>query len=287
MAAEPRVGEGASGPDPGSVAVEVTRRTPTCVDRTRDMAAVEEPLEIRLNGESFVVIMRTPGADRELTAGFLLSERIISGPDDLDVIRHCTDPNGEHAPNVVNVLLARDLSANLDAVLASRRTTMAGSACGVCGRRTIDDLITGVEPVRSSWRVPARVIDSLPGVLRAVQNAFAETGGLHAAGLFDREGRLLASAEDVGRHNAVDKVIGGQVLMDRLPLDERLLFVSGRAGYEIVQKALVARIAVVASVSAPSSLAITLARDGGLTLLGFVRDGSFNIYAGAERIDVS
>ncbi|MGH7337354.1 MAG: formate dehydrogenase accessory sulfurtransferase FdhD, partial [Myxococcota bacterium] len=251
----------------------------------RDVAAVEEPLEIRLAGTPFVVIMRTPGADRELAAGFLFGERIIAGADDLGVIRHCIDPDGGQAPNVVTVQLAEGVASGLEAVVAGRRAATTTSACGVCGRRTIDDLMRGVEPVRASWRLSAGIVHTLPAVLRSAQVAFAETGGLHAAGLFDREGRLLASAEDVGRHNAVDKVIGAQVLMERLPLDERVLVVSGRAGYEIVQKALVARIPVVASVSAPSSLAIDLARDGGLTLLGFVRDGSFNIYTGAERID--
>jgi FdhD protein len=147
--------------------------------------------------------------------------------------------------------------------------------------------MVGVDSVPVTWQVSARVIDSLPAALRSAQAAFAETGGLHAAGLFDRDGTLLASAEDVGRHNAVDKVIGAQVLMERLPLHDRLLFVSGRAGFEIVQKALVARIPLLGSVSAPSSLAIELARDAGMTLLGFVRDGTFNIYTGAERIDVS
>jgi FdhD protein len=262
--------------------VTASRAAPAC-----DVAAVEEPLEIRLNGASFAVIMRTPGADRDLTAGFLLSERIITGAEELGTIRHCDDPNGEHAPNVVNVVLEDSAAARIDTLLASRRTMTATSACGVCGRRTIDDLITAVERISTSWHVSARVIDSLPGALRAAQDAFAETGGLHAAGLFDRDGSLVASAEDVGRHNAVDKVVGGQLLLERLPLDERVLFVSGRAGYEIVQKALVARIPIVASVSAPTSLAIELARDGGVTLLGFVRDGSFNIYTGAERIDVS
>jgi FdhD protein len=267
--------------------IEIARVAASRATSEPDVAAVEEPLEIRLNDAPFIVIMRTPGSDRELAAGFLFSERIVSGPDDLGVIRHCVDPSGENAPNVVNVMLAGDRAADVDALLAGRRPVTATSACGVCGRRTIDDLMTGLEPVRASWHVSARVIDAMPGVLRAAQDAFGETGGLHAAGLFDREGGLRASAEDVGRHNAVDKVIGAQLLMDAMPLDERLLFVSGRAGYEIVQKALVARIPIVASVSAPSSLAIDLARDGGITLLGFVRGDSFNIYTGPERIDVS
>jgi FdhD protein len=267
--------------------IEIARVAASRATPAPDVAVVEEPLEIRLNGMPFVVIMRTPGADRELAAGFLFSERIIGSADDLGIIRHCVDEHGENAPNVVNVALASSRSADVDSIVAGRRPVAATSACGVCGRRTIDDLMTGVEPVRVTWRVPARLIDTMPGVLRAAQDAFSETGGLHAAGLFDRAGHLVASAEDVGRHNAVDKVIGAQLLMERVPLDERLLFVSGRAGYEIVQKALVARVPIVASVSAPSSLAIDLAREGGITLLGFVRGDSFNVYTGAERIDVS
>jgi FdhD protein len=268
-------------------AIEIARVAGTRAERARDAAAVEEPLEIRLNGHPFAVIMRTPGADRELAAGLLLSERIIRGGEDLGIIRHCVDPNGDATPNVVNVVLDGDASGRLGARVAARSALSATSACGVCGRTTIEDLTRAVERIRASWQVPPPLIDSLPGALRAAQNAFAETGGLHAAGLFDRDGRLLASAEDIGRHNAVDKVIGAQLLADRLPLDERLLFVSGRAGYEIVQKALVAGIPILASVSAPSSLAIELAREGGMTLLGFVRDGTFNIYTGAERIDVA
>lgn len=252
-----------------------------------DMAAVEEPLEIRLHGEPFAVIMRTPGADRELCAGFLLSERIISDADDLGVIRHCVDSAGARAPNVVDVMLTGTAADRLGGLLGGRRSVVAGSACGVCGRRTLEDLLADVGPIDASWRVASAVIDGLPAVLRAAQTGFEATGGLHAAGMFDPDGRLCASAEDVGRHNAVDKVIGSQVLGDRLPLDTRLLFVSGRAGYEIVQKALVARIPVVASVSAPSSLAIELAAGSGITLLGFVRDTGFNIYAGAERIHVA
>jgi FdhD protein len=252
-----------------------------------DVAAAEEPLEIRLNGTSFVTIMRTPGADRELAAGFLLAERIIAAADDLGVIRHCTDAQGDAAPNVINVGFVPAGSARIERALADRRMVTTNSSCGVCGRRTIDDLMTGIEPMPSRWSVSAAMIASLPEALRAAQPLFDETGGLHAAALIDRGGRLVASAEDVGRHNAVDKVVGAQVLMERLPLDDLMLFVSGRASYEIVQKALVARVPLLASVSAPSSLAVDLARRSGLTLLGFVRGDTFNIYTGAERIELS
>ena len=160
------------------------------------------------------------------------------------------------------------------------------SACGVCGRQSIDDLLQGITPIDSAWSVPRSVIGCLPDRLRAVQTAFEETGGLHAAGLFDRAGTLVAGAEDVGRHNAVDKVIGSQLLMDRFPLGDRILFVSGRTSFEIVQKAVTARIPIVAAVSAPSSLAIELARDAHVALLGFVRGGTFNIYASPERIEL-
>jgi FdhD protein len=267
--------------------IEIVKVSAAGTSVAADAAAVEEPLEIRLEGTPFVVIMRTPGADRELAAGFLLAERIIASADDLGTIRHCTDPKGEQAANVVNVTLDASLAERVSTLLEQRRVVTATSACGVCGRRSIEELMTGIDPIAAAWRVPARVIDGIPATLRAAQAAFAKTGGLHAAGLFDTSGLLQASVEDVGRHNTVDKVIGAQLLMDRLPLDDRVLFVSGRAGYEIVQKALVARIAVVASISAPTSLAIDLARQGGITLLGFVRDGGFNIYTGPERIDVS
>jgi FdhD protein len=270
---------------PGAAHVDITRLAGQSVERTLDVAAIEEPLEIRLNGVSFVTIMRTPGADRELAAGFLLAERVIETPDDLGLIQHCRDPQGDTSSNVLNVTLTREES-HVEAVLERRRAVTATSACGVCGRRTIDDLMTAIEPLPHRWTIAPDLIRSLPGALRAAQPVFDETGGLHASALFDRAGRLLASAEDVGRHNAVDKVIGAQVLMDRLPLEDVLLFVSGRASYEIVQKALVARIPLLASVSAPSSLAIDLARQGGLTLLGFVRGNSFNIYSGVERMEL-
>jgi FdhD protein len=162
----------------------------------------------------------------------------------------------------------------------------ANSSCGVCGRQTIDDLMSRACGVEGVWRIPARIVRALPDRLRAAQSVFDATGGLHAAGLFDLDGTLVAIAEDVGRHNAVDKVIGGQLLMERLPLTERILMVSGRTSFEIVQKAVAAGIPMLASVSAPSSLAIDLARDAGLTLIGFVRGATFNVYTGIERLEV-
>jgi FdhD protein len=250
---------------------------------SRDVAAAEEPLEIRLDGAPFVVIMRTPGADRELAAGFLLAEHIIAGPDDLGTIRHCTDPSAA-AGNVLDVTLSGEAQTRVPALLAGRRAVASNSSCGVCGRRSIDDLLLRTTRVTAQWTASRVVIEQLPDRLRAAQSVFEETGGLHGAGLFDPAGNTVGIAEDVGRHNAVDKVIGAQVLMEQLPLDQRILFVSGRTSFEIVQKAVVAGIPIVAAVSAPSSLAIALARDANVTLIGFVRGATFNIYTGAERI---
>jgi FdhD protein len=238
--------------------------------------AVEEPLEIRLQGSTFLVTMRTPGADRELTAGLLLSERVVSHPTDIVAITA--------AGNIANVMLAGEAALRAAQTVARRRLVAATSACGVCGRQSVDDLLRDMPRVEASWAAAADVIASLPGRLRDAQAAFDETGGLHAAGLFDREGRAIAIAEDVGRHNAVDKVVGLQLLDGRLPLSGRILFVSGRTSFEIVQKAVAAGIPLVAAVSAPSSLAIELAREAGVTLAGFVRGETFNIYANPERI---
>jgi FdhD protein len=257
----------------------------TTSEARQDVAAAEEPLEIRLDNAPFIVTMRTPGADRELAAGFLLAERIIDGPDDLGTIQHCTDPEAA-AGNVLNVTLAGDAIARARDALARRRAVTTTSACGVCGRQSIDDLMAGISPVAVTWSVAKDVITPLPDRLRASQAAFDATGGLHAAGLFDPTGSLRAVAEDVGRHNAVDKVIGAQLLMEQFPLSDRILFVSGRTSFEIVQKAIAARIPIVAAVSAPTSLAIDLARQAMVTLLGFVRGGSFNIYATPDRVDV-
>jgi len=208
------------------------------------------------------------------------------------MIRHCTEGEGAELGNVLNVWLAGEAAERCAALLADRRLVTSTSSCGVCGRRSIDDLMrnlpSGADVASGFSRkepVPRAIIAALPGRLRAAQTGFAESGGLHAAGLFNRDGSVVAIAEDVGRHNAVDKVIGGQALLDRIPLGDHILFVSGRTSFEIVQKAVVAGIPIIAAVSAPSTLAIDLARQANVTLLGFVRDETFNIYAGADRID--
>lgn len=265
--------------------VDVVRVDGDGIERRQDLAAAEEPLEIRLHGTPFVVTMRTPGLDRELAVGLLVSERIVAGVDDIALIRHCGAATDEGEENVLDVTLAGDAAIRADAALAGRRLVVTSAACGVCGRRSIDDLLQHLAPVTAGWSMPAAVAAALPARLRDAQAVFDETGGLHAAALFDRHGTLVASAEDVGRHNAVDKVIGGQLLADRWPLGDRVLFVSGRTSFEIVQKAVVAGIPIVGAVSAPSSLAVDLARAAGVTLLGFVRGEAFNIYAGEQRIE--
>jgi FdhD protein len=267
-----------------AIPVEVVRVGLDAEVSRPDVAAAEEPLEVRLGGLPFVVIMRTPGADLELAAGFLLSEQLVETASDITSMRHCVADDGRDAPNVLNVWLEGEAATRAAKALAERRHVTANSACGVCGRRSIDDLMQGTRRVDSPLQVPRAVVSMLPDRLRAAQKTFEETGGLHAAGLFDAGGRLMQVAEDVGRHNAVDKVVGAELMQGRVPLSERILFVSGRTSFEILQKSVVAGIPVVASVSAPSSLAIELALEAGVTLLGFVRGGTFNIYSGGHRI---
>jgi FdhD protein len=258
-----------------------------------DRAAVEEPLEVRLHGKPFAVIMRTPGADRDLAAGFLLAERVLTSADDLGTIEYCRMPAGAGAAglaaaeNVINVTLSGRAHDDLERVLAERRQIVTSASCGLCGRLTIESLRAEVAPLPSTdgVRLPHRIVARLPHQLRAAQAVFEETGGLHAAGLFSQDATLVAFAEDVGRHNAVDKVIGRILVRDALPLSNFVLFVSGRTSFEIVQKALLAGVPIVASVSAPSSLAIELARETGIALIGFVRGDSFNIYSHPERVD--
>jgi FdhD protein len=250
-----------------------------------DLAAAEEPLEIRLHGKPFAVIMRTPGADRELAAGFLLSESIIQSADDLGAVEHCRHPDHPDVHNIVDVYLVGQAARSLDEHLNQRRNILTSSSCGLCGRVTIESLCAHAEQLPVRERIRASVAAALPAALRRRQAIFDETGGLHAAGLFTFDGACEGSAEDVGRHNAVDKVIGAKLLDDRMPLTMYALAVSGRTSFEIVQKAWLAGIAVVCAVSAPSSLAIELADQAGITLLGFVRDGGFNMYTHAQRLE--
>ncbi|WP_224371460.1 formate dehydrogenase accessory sulfurtransferase FdhD [Hyalangium versicolor] len=263
-----------------------------------DSVAVEEPLEIRVSGDTVAITMRTPGQDRELTVGFLFSEGILRSVDDLGGVAYCGRPGEEGWGNVIEVTPAAGLVLEVERVSAARRGTLTTAACGVCGRRSVDDLMAVCSPIPAGLALGPEVVARATERLREVQLNFARTGGVHAAAVLDSRGELLAAAEDIGRHNAVDKVVGALVLSGRVrssrastsssvprsELPPALLVVSGRASFEIVQKAAVARIPVVASVSAASSLAIDLAHRSGVTLATFVRDGRFNVYTHAQRL---
>jgi len=258
--------------------------------RDQDLVATEEPLEIRLywdegdkqTWQSIAITMRTPGDDFPLAAGFLYSEGIIQRREDIARISYCTDPGEPQAYNIVNVDLRPGITFDIHRLDRHFYTT---SSCGVCGKATLEALeIRGCPALPAGPVVNREVICALPETLRDAQPIFQRTGGLHAAALFDPQGGLLGLHEDVGRHNALDKLIGQQLLEGRMPLPPCLLLVSGRASFEIMQKALMAGIPFVAAVGAPSSLAVELAGSFGMTLLGFVRSDGFNIYAGAERV---
>src|SRR5437899_6045576 len=228
-----------------------------------DELAVEEPLEIRVNGQAAGVTMRTPGDDFDLVAGFLLTEGLIANRRDVERIEYASAPDGQVSGNSVNVRLSRP--GDLD-VARLERAAMAHSSCGVCGRASIDAVrARGLVRICSELTIDGPLLTDLPAALRAAQRVFGRTGGLHAAALFEGDGRVFAVCEDIGRHNAVDKVIGRALSADRLPLSNTVLVVSGRGGFEIVQKALVASVPILASVSAPSSLAVQLAREFNLT----------------------
>jgi FdhD protein len=246
-----------------------------------DRLVTEEPMEIRAGDQTVTVTMRTPGHDFELAVGFLLSEGVITGRDDVRQVKYCELPDGaEQQFNVVTVALAR-------AVEVRPRLTTTTASCGICGTASLDELSARCPVVPSGGpRLARSVLVSLPDRLREAQGLFDKTGGLHAAGLFDFDGTLLCVREDVGRHNALDKVVGWAVLEGLLPLSERVLVVSGRVSYELVQKAAVAGVPVLAAVSAPSSLAVHTAERLGVCVAGFVRPPRANIYAHAERIDV-
>lgn len=253
----------------------------------RDVVATEEPLEIRIQAgevsKKVAVTMRTPGHDFELAAGFLFAEGIISGVDDIATLGYCMGPDkSEQEYNVVSVDLR---AATLPDHPGFERSFDVSSSCGVCGKESLDQIERrGTGRVTSALSVSPEIITSLPDTLRAAQRVFEGTGGLHAAGLFDAEGNLIALREDVGRHNAVDKLIGTQLLNDKLPLNEGIILVSGRTSFEIAQKVAAAGAPILAAVSAPSSLAIETADRFGLTLIGFLRGDTFNIYTGAHRI---
>lgn len=244
-----------------------------------DEVAAEEPLELRVEGRSVAVIMRTPGHDEELAAGFLLTEGVIQSAAEVFEISVCPS-RSEGSGGVVDVLLTK---GDVDWSRLTRHV-FASSSCGVCGKATIEAVFQNFAPREWGWKVSARHLWHLPGQLRAAQATFDKTGGLHASALFDLEGHLVVAREDVGRHSALDKVLGHALRAGWLPLENHMLLVSGRVSFEIMQKALAGGIGLVAAVSAPSSLAVDFARSSGQTLVGFLREGRMNIYAGRERI---
>jgi FdhD protein len=260
-----------------------------------DSLAIEEPLEIRLGfadgkHKAISITMRTPGDDAELAAGFLFTEGIVTSPDQIKQIRHCGPPArnasvNERAAATVSNTIRVDLHDAQDVDLKRlERHFYTSSSCGVCGKTSIEALKAGAKAVESGLTISSDVINSLPNMLRMSQAVFDQTGGLHASALFTADGTLDIVREDVGRHNALDKVIGAKFLARETPLADRILLVSGRASFELVQKALMAGIPILAAVGAPSSLAVELAAEFGMTLIGFVRDGRFNIYCGEERV---
>lgn len=277
MPRPPRSSQAAPPESPGWTEVPVRRLRDGVPRAESDRLAVEAPLEIRFGDRPFTVLMRTPGHDEELVAGFLYSEGLIRGAAEILALAHPEALLDGDCENVVAVQLAGGGPA-------VERTFYASASCGVCGKSSIADLAIRAPVVESNLRLDRQVLEALPVRLRATQSIFAETGGLHGAALFDAAGALLAAREDIGRHNAVDKLIGWALAAGRLPLADAVLVVSGRLGFEIVQKAIVAGLPVLASVGAASSIAVGLAERYGLTLATFVRPGSLNLYGNPARI---
>ena len=255
--------------------VQVLKVSSAGSSEASDLVAREEPLEIRIRGRSIAVTMRTPGHDRELAAGFLLTEGIMHRPSDIVEMAPCLESDAPE--NTLNVFLAPDVEVDFERLT---RHVFASSSCGLCGKASIESVHQSFPPIETSFAVKPGVLIGLPQKMHAAQVTFSKTGGLHAAALFDEHGNLLSLREDIGRHNAVDKVIGDSFLKGRQPLDRHILLVSGRASFEIVQKALAARIPVIAAISAPSSLAVEFAKESGQTLVGFLREGTMNVYRG-------
>ncbi len=246
--------------------------------KAHDFLAAEEPLEIRVDNNPVSVTMRTPGNDDELAVGFLLTEGLLKNR--ADILRIALHPRNQKK-NVLNVFLAPDVAVNLEQLT---RHVFASSSCGLCGKATIDSVHQHFPKIKSKVAVSGKTILTLPDKLRAAQETFERTGGLHAAAIFDHDGNLFVLREDVGRHNAVDKVLGHSFLQGIFPLEQHILMVSGRASFEILQKALAARIGIICAVSAPSSLAVEFARESGQTLVGFLREERMNVYSHPKRI---
>jgi len=268
--------------EPAIARVRRMRATATGLEAEEAMVAREEPLEIQLGATSLAVVMRTPGHDRELALGFLWTERVIQRPEQvLSITAHVRtrDPDGDD--HVMRALLAPGVAVDLDAL---RRNLFASSSCGVCGKATIENALAHAPALDDPARFEAAFFSQLPEALHDAQTAFVRTGGLHAAALFAPDGERLVVREDVGRHNAVDKVVGWAVAQGRLPLSGHVLLVSGRVSYEIVQKALAARVPVVAAVSAPTSLAAELAEHAGIALVAFLRGDRFGLYGRRDRV---
>lgn len=264
-----------------TAAARVSRLGPGGRQEREDRLAVEEPLEIRLSGKRVAVVMRSPGEDKELAVGFLYTEGILKDPSALSDLEPIPDPKNPRVCNIINVVLKPGAPISRR---GWQRNFAASSSCGLCGKLTIASVHQHAPAVEDDLSVSAEILYSLPDKLRAAQSGFDETGGLHAAALFDESGELLAVREDIGRHNAVDKLVGAALLAGGLPLSRRILLVSGRASFEIVQKALMARIPLVAAVSAASNLAVDLARSSAIGLAGFLRGNSMNLYAGESRV---
>jgi FdhD protein len=263
-----------------TVSVQISRcGIGTAPQQQSDILVREEPLEIRVRGKSIAVTMRTPGRDRELAAGFLLSEGIIRERDEITEIAPCLESDSPE--NTLNVFLAP--SVEIDFTRLTRHV-FASSSCGVCGKASIESVHQHFSPIESNSAVAAETVVDLPNRMRAAQKTFSQTGGLHAAAIFDLQGDLLVLREDAGRHNAVDKVLGWGLLENKLPFDSHVLLVSGRASFEIVQKALAARIPIIAAISAPSSLAVEFTQESNQTLIGFLRGKTFNVYTHRKRI---
>ena len=287
--------------DDTTLSVKVQRITlPSSVKAVDDLTAREEPLEIRVEGRSVAVVMRTPGHDEELVAGFLISEGVVKSPRDILEISQCPSTGNEHG-NVVDVLLAGSAVVNWESLT---RHVFSTSSCGICGKTSIESVFQRFPVLVSRFAVPEdgatenseqrtdnfavtpALIAALPAKLRAAQATFTQTGGLHACAVFDEHGELLVLREDVGRHNALDKVLGWALQQKRLPFQRHILLLSGRVSFEMIQKALAAGVPIVAAISAPSSLAVQFAEESGQTLIGFLRGETMNVYTHSQRVAV-